>query len=93
MYLKYNHINDLVRVQNGKAEQPARTQTVNASKKRLVLHVRLGCGSLLITITVSLLANELNVRSILHGQVSLADVNQICVVHEGLNGCKNLKIH
>ena len=42
---------------------------------------------------VSLLANEFDVRSILHGQVSLAAVNQISVVHEAMNGCKNLKIH
>ena len=36
---------------------------------------------------VSLLANEL------HGQGSLASVNQICVFYEAMNGCKNLKIH
>ena len=42
---------------------------------------------------VSLLANEFNVRSVLHGLVSLAAVNQICAIHEGMNGCKNLKIH
>ena len=42
--------------------------------------VRLGCGSLSITITVSLLANEFDVRSILHGQVSSAAVNQIYVI-------------
>ena len=27
------------------------------------------------------------------GQVSLAAVNQFCVIHEAMNGCKNLKIH
>ena len=27
------------------------------------------------------------------GQVSLAAVNQICVIHEAMNDCKNLKIH
>ena len=32
------------------------------------------------------------VRSVLHGQVSLAAVNQICVIHEAMNSCKNLKI-
>ena len=42
-----------------------------------VLHVRLRCGSLSITIPVSFLANELDVRSVLHWQVSLAAVNQI----------------
>ena len=39
------------------------------------------------------LANEFHVRSILHGQVSLATVKQICEIHEAVNGCKNLKIH
>ena len=43
--------------------------------------------------SVSLQANEFEVRSILHGQVSLVAVNQICVIREAMNGCKNLKIH
>ena len=47
-----------------------------------------GCGSLSITTPVSLLANEFDVRSVLHGQVSLAAVNQIYVIHEAMNGCK-----
>ena len=38
---------------------------------------------------VSLLSNEFDVRSVLHGHV----VNQICVIHEAMNGCKNMKIH
>ena len=38
-------------------------------------------------------ANEFDVRIVLHGQVNLAAVNQICVIHEAMNGCKNLKIH
>ena len=42
---------------------------------------------------MSNLANEFDVRSILHGQVSLAAVNQIYVVQEAMNGCKTLKIH
>ena len=42
----------------------------------------------------SQLANDIDVRSELHGQVSLAAVNQIlCVVHEAMKGCKILKIH
>ena len=77
---------------NGKAEQPACAQTVNGANTRFVLHVRLRCGSLSITTAVTLLANEFDVRSVLHGQVSLAAVNQICVIHEAMNGCKNLKI-
>ena len=93
MYLKFNHINGLVGVSNGKAEQPACTQTPIVANKRLVLHVRLRCGSLSITTPVSLLGNEFGVRSVLHGKVSLAAVNQICVIHEDMNCCKNLKIH
>ena len=65
--------------------------TDNGANKRLVLHVRLRYGSLSITTPVSLL--EFDVRSVLHRQVSLEAVNQICVIHEAMNGCKNLKIH
>ena len=32
------------------------------------------------------------IRKVLHEQVSLAAVNQICVVHEAMNGCKNLAL-
>ena len=88
-----NPINGFVGVSNGKAEQPACTRTVNGANKKLVLHLRLRRGSLSITAPVPLLANEFDVRSVLHGQVSLAAVNQICVIHEAMNGCKNLKIH
>ena len=41
----------------------------------------------------SLLVNEFDVRSVLHGQVSLAAVNQINVIHAAMHDCKNLKIH
>ena len=34
-----------------------------------------------------------DVRSVLHGQVSLAAVNHICIIDEAMNGCKNLKVH
>ena len=40
------------------------------------------CGVLSITTPVSLLVYEFDVRSVLHGQVSLAAVNQIFVFHE-----------
>ena len=42
---------------------------------------------------VSLLANDFDFLSVLHGQVSLAAVNQIFVLHEAMNGCKTLKVH
>ena len=51
--------------------------TANGANKKFVLHVQLRCGSLSITIPVSHLANEFDVRSELHGQVSLTAVNQI----------------
>ena len=38
-------------------------------------------------------ANEFNVRSVLHVHVSLAAVNQICIINKVMNGCKNLKIY
>ena len=63
------------------------------SKEETFSNVRLGCGLLSITSPVSLLANEFDVRSILHGQVSLVAVNQLCVIHEAMYSCKNLKIH
>ena len=42
---------------------------------------------------MSLLANEFDVLSVLHRQVSLAVVNQIDVFHEAMKSCKNLKIY
>ena len=64
-------------MQIGKGEQPVWAGTANGANKKLVLHVQLRCGSLSITIPMSHLANEFDVRSELHGQVSLAVVNQI----------------
>ena len=46
--------------------------------------------ALSIATPVSLLANEFDVRSVLHGQVGLAAVNIIRVIHETMNSCKNL---
>ena len=63
------------------------------SKQEACFALRLRCGSLSITTPASLLANEFDVRSILHGQVSLAAVNQIYVFHETMNGCEKRKIH
>ena len=40
---------------------------------------------------MSLLVNDFDVRSVLHGQVSLSAVNQIYVFHEAMNGCKKSK--
>ena len=70
-----------------------RNSQANGANTRLVLHVRLGCGSLSIITPVSLLANKFDVRSVLQGQVNLAAVNQIYVINEAMNGYKNLKIH
>ena len=68
------------------------TQTSNWANKKLVLHVRLRCGSLSITTPVSFLSNLFDVRSVFHGQVSLAAVYQVHVTHEAMNRCKNLRI-
>ena len=70
-----------------------RNSHANGANKRFALHVRLRCGSLSITTPVSPMANEFDDRSLLHRQVSLAAVNQICVIYEAMNGCKNLMIH
>ena len=67
--------------------------TANGANKKLVLHVRIRCGSLSITTPVSLLEYEFDVQSPLHRQVSLVGINQIYVIHEAMKGCKNLKIH
>ena len=77
LYLIINRINGFVGVQQPVAEQPVGTRTANGAKKNIVLHVQLRCGSLSITTPVSHLANEFDVRSELHGQMSLVAVNQI----------------
>ena len=69
------------------------TRTAKGANKRLAKHMRLWCGLLSITTPVPLLANELDVQSVLHRQVSLAAVNHICVNHEVMNGFKNLNVH
>ena len=68
-------------------------QLEHGQPMELTRGLRCMCDSLSIATPASLLANEFDVPSILHGQVSLAAVNQICVVHEAMNGCNNLKIH
>ena len=45
-----------------------------------------------ITTPLSLLVNAFDVRSVMHWQVSLAAVNQICVIHEAVNGSEHIKI-
>ena len=83
----------LLEYKTEKRNSQCETRTAIGANKRLVLHVRLRCGSLSITTPVSLLTNKFDVRSVLHGQVSLAAVKQIYVIHEAMNSCKNLKIH
>ena len=91
------HINGFVRVLNGTEEQSVRTRTANGANKRLVLHMQIRCCSVSIKApgghSTSILVNEFDVRSVLHGQVSLTAVNHFYVFHEGMNGSKNLKIH
>ena len=70
-----------------------RNSQLNGANKRFVLHKRLGCGSLSITTPtpVSLLASGFDVRSELHGQLNLAADNQMCVIHEVINGYRKTK--
>ena len=44
-----------------------------------------------VTTPVTFLANEFDVRSVLHMHVSLAAVNQIYVIHEVMNVWKHLR--
>ena len=83
MYLICNCINSFV----GMKKEKRNSQCEHGQQfkhKRLILHVKLRCGSLSITTPVPLLANEFDVRSVLHGQVSLAAVNQIDDFHEAI---------
>ena len=66
-----------------KEEQPVWTRTAKGA------HKKLWCGSLSITTPVSHLANEFDVR--LHGQVSLAAVNQILCCSRGYEQLQNSK--
>ena len=61
------------------------------SKQDACFSCALRCGSLSVTTSVSLLGNEFDVRSVSNGQVGLAAVNQIYVIHEAMNGCKKTK--
>ena len=70
-----NRFNGLVGSSNGNAEQPACTWAANGANKKLVLHMRLGYGSLSITAPVSLQANEFDVRSVLQGQMNVEAAN------------------
>ena len=54
--------------------------------KRFVYYVRNRCGSLLISKTVSLLANGYS------GPMNLTTINLIYYMHEVLKDCKTLKI-
>ena len=62
--LSHRRLSRSVEWRSGTASE---TRTANGANKRLVLHVRLRCGSMSITTPVSLLANEFDVRSVLHG--------------------------
>ena len=89
MYFKFNFIDSFKECKTEKQKSQFEQGQPN---KVLALHIKFRCGSLSITTPVSPLANEFEVPSILHGQVSLATVNRIYVVHENMQGCKSLKI-
>ena len=79
-------------MKNGKAEEPAWARTAIGANKRLVLKVRLRCGSLSVTTPVSLRCSK-RIAWISEFDSCQSTVKQMCVVHEAMNGCKNLKIH
>ena len=91
LYLKYNHINCYVckiKKRNSQLEHYSQWSKQEA------------CFAHATRVWVAVDHNSSNtsgkwfdVQSVLHGQVSLAAVNQIWVIHEAMNGCKNLKIH
>ena len=58
------------------------------SKQKACFACATQCGSLSITTPMSLLANEFDVRSLLHPQVSLAAVNQIYVLQKSKDSLK-----
>ena len=79
----------------GDVKRKSGTASVNTysqlSKQEACLHVRLRCGSLPITTPVSLLANGFDVRSVLHGRVSLAAASQMYVIHEAIKRLRKYK--
>ena len=83
MHLKYNRINGLAGLNTD--SQWSKQEACSACRTQVWLAVNHK--------PVSLLTNEFDVRSVLHKQVSLAAVNQICAIHEAMNDFKNLKIH
>ena len=91
LYLIFNRINGFIGVQKGIVEQPVWTWTAKGANRKLVLHLQLRCGSLSITTPGSHLANEFDVESKLHGQVSLAAVNKILCHSWGYEWLQNSK--
>ena len=76
LYLIFNHINGFVGVQSGTASVNTNSQW---SKQEACFSCAFQVWLTVITTAVSHLANEFDVRSELHGQVSLAAVNQVLV--------------
>ena len=87
MYIICNRIKGFwsVKRNSGTANENTNSQW---SEQEACLHMQLRRGSLSLKTSESVLANEFDVRSDLHGQMSLAAVNQIYVIHEAMNGCK-----
>ena len=73
----------------------ARTRTANVANQRLVLHVRLRCGSLSITITTQYQFWQMSslFRGYCTGKRAWQMSIKFCVIDEAMNGCNNLKIH
>ena len=69
----------------------SRTQLTKINNKKVIAENQ--CEKHKESSLVSFLANELDARSVLHGPVFLAAVNHICVIHEDMNGSKDIMVH
>ena len=93
LYLKYNCFKGFIGMCKTEKRNSQFEQGQPMEQRRGLFCTCTQCGSLSITTPVSLLANEFDDHSLMQGKVSLAAANQICVIREAINGCKNLKMH
>ena len=89
--LKWNRINGFVRVKKTTEKWNSQHEHSQPTEQTIGLFCTWDSG--VARCQSQHQSNEFHVRSVLHGQVSLAAVDQIFAIHETMNGCKNLKIH
>ena len=88
LYLKYNRIKGFVGVQNGKAEQPAEHGQPMEQTRGLFCTCDLGVAR-----CQSQHQCHFWRMSSMFEAYCTGKFNQIFVIHETMNGCKNLKMH